>query len=92
MKLDIQKVAKLARLQLSEEESETFGSQLDQILTYMEQLGRLDTAGVEPTSHAIPMPNVFREDESRPSCARQEVVGIAPEQEGGFFKVPKIIE
>ncbi len=92
MKLDIQKVAKLARLHLSEEESETFGSQLDQILTYVEQLSRLDTTGVEPTSHAIPMSNVFREDESRSSCPREEVVGIAPEQETGFFKVPKIIE
>ncbi len=92
MKMDIQKVAKLARLQLSQEESETFGSQLDQILTYVEQLSRLDTTGVEPTSHAIPVSNVFREDESRPSCPREEVVEIAPEPEAGFFRVPKIID
>jgi aspartyl-tRNA(Asn)/glutamyl-tRNA(Gln) amidotransferase subunit C len=92
MKMDIQKVAKLARLELSEEERETFGGQLDQILTYVEQLSRVDTTGVEATSHAIPMSNVFREDETRPSCPREEVVGTAPEQEAGFFKVPKIIE
>ncbi len=92
MKMDIQKVAKLARLQLSDEEKETFGNQLDQVLTYVEQLSRLDTTGIEATSHAIPMSNVFRNDESRPSCPREEVVGIAPEEEAGFFKVPKIIE
>jgi aspartyl-tRNA(Asn)/glutamyl-tRNA(Gln) amidotransferase subunit C len=63
MKMDIEKVARLARLELSKEEKETFGNQLEQILTYMEQLNRLDTTGVEPTSHAIPIYNVFRDDE-----------------------------
>ena len=63
MKMDIEKVAKLARLELSEEEKEDFESQMEQILTYMEQLNRLDTTGVEPTSHAIPIHNAFREDE-----------------------------
>ncbi len=92
MKMDIEKVAKLARLELSAEEKETLGSQLEQILTYMEQLNRLDTKGVEPTSHAIPMPNVFREDEARPSFPRDEVMGIAPDKEEDHFKVPKIIE
>jgi aspartyl-tRNA(Asn)/glutamyl-tRNA(Gln) amidotransferase subunit C len=92
MKMDIEKVAKLARLELSEEDKETFGIHLDQILTYMEQLNRLDTTGVEPTSHAISIENVFREDEMRPSCAQEEVLGIAPDEEGGYFKVPRIIE
>jgi aspartyl-tRNA(Asn)/glutamyl-tRNA(Gln) amidotransferase subunit C len=67
MKMDIEKVARLARLELSEEEKETFGNQLEQILTYMEQLNQLDTTGVEPTSHAIPIQNVFREDETQSS-------------------------
>ncbi|OGP74295.1 MAG: asparaginyl/glutamyl-tRNA amidotransferase subunit C [Deltaproteobacteria bacterium RBG_16_49_23] len=92
MKMDIEKVARLARLELSGEEKETFGNQLDQILTYMEQLNRLDTTGVEPTSHAIPMDNVFREDEVKPSFPREEVLGISPDQEDDHFKVPRIIE
>jgi aspartyl-tRNA(Asn)/glutamyl-tRNA(Gln) amidotransferase subunit C len=92
MKMDIEKVARLARLALSDEEKVAFGDQLEQILTYMEQLNRLDTTGVEPTSHAIPMPNVFREDEVRASCSREEVLGIGPDAEDGHFKVPRIIE
>lgn len=90
--MDIEKVAKLARLELSEEEKRTFGEQLEQILTYMEQLNRLDTTGVEPTSHAIPIVNVFREDGVKPSFPREEVLGISPDQEDDHFKVPRIIE
>jgi len=92
MKMDIEKVARLARLELSEEERVTFGNQLEQILTYMEQLNRLDTTGVEPTSHAIPIHNAFREDETRPSFPQEEVLSISPDQENGHFKVPRIIE
>jgi aspartyl-tRNA(Asn)/glutamyl-tRNA(Gln) amidotransferase subunit C len=92
MKMDIEKVAKLARLQLSSQERETLGNQLDHILTYMEQLNRLDTKGIEPTSHAIPVYNAFREDEARPSSPKEEVLGIGPEKEEGHFKVPRIIE
>lgn len=92
MKMDIEKVAKLARLSLSEEEKKTFGDQLEQILSYMEQLNRLDTTGVEPTTHAIPIVNVFREDEIKPSFPREEVLGISPDQEDDHFKVPRIIE
>lgn len=92
MKMDIEKVARLARLELSDQERETFGNQLDQILTYMEQLNRLDTEGIEPTSHAIPVYNAFREDETRSSFPKEEVLGIGPEQEEGHFKVPRIIE
>jgi len=92
MKMDIEKVARLARLELSEDEKETFGNQMEQILTYMEQLNRIDTAGVEPTSHAIPVYNVFRNDEVKPSLPREEVLAIAPDEEDGHFKVPRIIE
>jgi aspartyl-tRNA(Asn)/glutamyl-tRNA(Gln) amidotransferase subunit C len=92
MKMDIEKVARLARLELSEDEKVTFGNQLEQILTYMEQLNRLDTTGVEPTSHAIPVHNVFREDEVKPSFAQEEVLAIAPDEGEGHFKVPRIIE
>ena len=92
MKMDIEKVARLARLELSEDEKETFGNQMEQILTYMEQLNRIDTAGVDPTSHAIPVYNVFRNDEVKPSFPREEVLAIAPDEEDGHFKVPRIIE
>ena len=92
MKMDIEKVARLARLELSEEERETFGNQMEQILTYMEQLNRLDTTGVEPTSHAIPIYNVFREDEVKPSIPQEGVLAIAPDEEDGHFKVTRIIE
>lgn len=92
MKMDIEKVARLARLELSEQEKEVLGNQLEQVLSYMEQLNRLDTTGIEPTSHAIPVYNAFREDETRPSLSKEEVLGIAPDQEEGHFKVPRIIE
>ena len=92
MKMDIDKVAKLARLHLSEEEKKTFEKQLDQILGHMEQLNRLDTQGVEPTSHAIPVYNAFREDHVKPSFPREDVMGIAPAEEDAHFKVPRIIE
>jgi aspartyl-tRNA(Asn)/glutamyl-tRNA(Gln) amidotransferase subunit C len=58
----------------------------------MEQLNRLDTTGIEPTSHAIPIHNAFREDEAKPSFAHEEVLGISPDQGDGHFKVPRIIE
>ena len=90
--MDIEKVARLARLELSEQEKEVLGNQLEQVLSYMEQLNRLDTTGIEPTSHAIPVYNAFREDETRPSLSKEEVLGIAPDQEEGHFKVPRIIE
>ena len=92
MKVDIEKVAKLARLRLSEDEKRRFEGQLDQILAHIEQLSRVDTTGVEPTSHAIPIHNAFREDEIKPSFPKDEVMGIAPAQEDGHFKVPRIIE
>lgn len=92
MKMDIEKVAKLARLQLTEDEKRTFGNQLDQILTHIEQLNRVDTTGVEPTSHAIPIHNAFRADEIKPSFPKEEVMGIAPAIEDEHFKVPRIIE
>ena len=92
MKMDIEKVARLARLELSDEERETFANQLEQILTYMEQLNRLDTTGVEPTSHAIPLYNVFREDGVKPSFPQEEILATAPDEEEGHFKVPRIIE
>lgn len=92
MKMDIEKVARLARIELTEDEKKIFGEQMEQILNYMEQLNEVDTSGIEPTSHAIPLFNVFREDEPQKSFQRESVLKNAPEQEDGYFKVPRIIE
>ncbi len=91
-KIDIEHVARLARLDLSEPDKERMRSQLDAILTYIEKLRQLNTDNVEPTSHAIPMLNVMREDEIRPCLPREEMLANAPEGEGHFFRVPRIIE
>jgi aspartyl-tRNA(Asn)/glutamyl-tRNA(Gln) amidotransferase subunit C len=89
---DVEHVAELARLELAAAEKEQFIAQLNQILTYMEKLNELDTTGVEPTSHVIPLSNVLREDEVRPSLDREAVLQNAPEESHFFFKVPRIIE
>jgi aspartyl-tRNA(Asn)/glutamyl-tRNA(Gln) amidotransferase subunit C len=89
---DVEHVAELARLELTAAEKEQFIAQLNQILTYMEKLNELDTTGVEPTSHVIPLSNVLREDEVRPSLDREAVLQNAPEESHFFFKVPRIIE
>lgn len=89
---DVEHVAKLARLDLTEEEKQTFTGQLNAILKYAEQLNSLDTDGVEPTSHVVPMSNVMREDEVRPSLPLDKVFLNAPDEEEGQFKVPAILE
>ena len=89
---EVERVARLARLDLSEPEMERMRFQLDAILTYIDKLRQLNTGGVEPTSHAIPMVNVMREDEVRPSLPADEMLANAPEREADFFRVPKIIE
>jgi aspartyl-tRNA(Asn)/glutamyl-tRNA(Gln) amidotransferase subunit C len=89
---EVEYVAHLARLKLSEEDAENFTTRLDQILNYFEKLKELDTTGVEPTSHSMPMVNAFREDEVMPSLSIDEALANAPDKEGNFFKVPKIIE
>lgn len=85
-------VAKLARLELSSEEIERLTDQLSNILTYVEKLNEADTKGVEPTSHVMSISNVFREDEARPSLPVEKALENAPDSDGAFFRVPKIIE
>ena len=85
-------VARLAKLSMSERETEQLTSQLEQILTYIDQLNALDTTGVEPTSHAIFLENVFRDDRVAPSLPVETALKNAPDRENGFFKVPKVIE
>ena len=90
--VEVEHVARLARLELSEPEKERMRSQLDAILTYIDKLRRLNTDNVEPTSHAIPVLNVMREDEVRPCFPREEMLANAPERESDFVRVPRIIE
>ena len=89
---EVEHVTRLARLALPKEEMEQMRSQLDRILGYIEKLNQLDTTGVEPTSHVIPMTNVFREDALVPSLPREEALANAPDRREGFFQVPRIIE
>ena len=89
---DVEHVARLARLELSDADKERMRRELDGILGYIDTLRALDTEGVEPTSHAVPMTNVMREDIPRPSYPQSEMLANAPERNGEFFKVPKIIE
>ncbi len=91
-KKDVEHVAKLARLKLTEEEKEKFGKQLSEILEYVEKLNELDTEKVKPASHVVPLKSVMREDEVKPSLPVEEVLANAPAREGKYFKVPKIIE
>ena len=88
----VEHVAKLARLEFSPEEKEIFTRQLDAILTYVDKLNELDTAGVEPTSHVLPINNVFRDDVPRPSLAPDDALMNAPDRAEDFYRVPKIIE
>jgi aspartyl-tRNA(Asn)/glutamyl-tRNA(Gln) amidotransferase subunit C len=88
----VEYVAHLGRLELAPEEIDLYTHQLDRILAYMDQLNSLDTAGIEPTTHAIPLVNVFREDAVHNNFQVEEAVGNAPERVGPFFKVPPIIE
>ena len=89
--IDIAKVARLARLALSEEELATYSAQLEDILEHAERVGALPTEGVEPTSHPLPMINAFRADEVTPSLDRDEVLEQAPQREGEYFRVPRIL-
>ena len=91
-KTEIEHIAMLARLSLSEEEKDLFGSQLGSILDYMEQLNGLDTEGIEPTSHVLSIQNVMREDIPAASLPRKDVLMNAPSRTEQFFRVPKIIE
>ena len=90
--IDIKYVAHLARLHLTDDEEKKLGAQLDGILGYIEKLKELDVTGVEPTAHAVPMVNVTRADEIRPSLPHDDALRNAPKQANGLFIVPKIVE
>jgi len=89
---DVKYVAHLARIALTPDEQEKFGAQLSNILGYIEKLNQLDVNQIEPTAHAVPLVNVFRPDEVRPSLANEEALRNAPASANGLFMVPKIVE
>lgn len=89
---DVENVAALAKLRFSEEEKQKLISQLNRILEYFQKLNELDTTDVEPTSHVLPIKNVFREDVVTSSLPQEQILANAPDQWKGHFKVPKVIE
>lgn len=89
---DVRKIAKLARLRLSDEEIARYGGQLGKILDSMAELAALDTKDVPPTASVLGAVNVMREDEPRPFEARERLLENAPDRDGPYFKVRKVIE
>ena len=89
---EVEHVARLARLELSGAEKERMRRELDGILSYIDKLRALDTTGVEPTSHAVPLTNVLRDDVEKPSLPREEMLANAPDRNRELFRVPRIIE
>jgi len=88
---DVQYVAKLARLEVTDQEVAKYTQQIANILGYVEQLNKLDTSNVEPLTHPLDVKNVFREDVVKPSLTQAEVLSNGPEIQSGHFKVPKIM-
>lgn len=88
---EVKKVANLARLDITEDEEIAFTTQLNSILEYFDQLSELDTTDVKPTTRAIETSNITRKDTLTPFSAKEDLLKAAPEQQGEFFRVPKII-
>jgi len=89
---EVEHIAKLSRLSLTEEELALYSGQLSAIIEYVQKLNEIDTKDVEPTSHVIEMKNVMREDVNRASLAPDEALQNAPDRKDDFYRVPKIIE
>ncbi|MEP3480647.1 MAG: Asp-tRNA(Asn)/Glu-tRNA(Gln) amidotransferase subunit GatC [Fuerstiella sp.] len=89
---EVREVAKLARLELSEDEISTYADQLTKVLDYVALLDEVDTEGVEPMVHALDQGNVFRTDEVRPSLSREDALLNAPKTDGKYFQVPQVID
>jgi aspartyl-tRNA(Asn)/glutamyl-tRNA(Gln) amidotransferase subunit C len=90
--IDIERVAHLARIALTEEELAAYSEQLANIIEHAERVQALPTDGIEPTSHPLPMVNAFREDVVTGSLPRDEALAGAPDAEDGYFRVPKILD
>ncbi len=85
-------VAKLARINLSSQEVAKFANQLGDIIGYVQKLNKLDTTDVQPTAHAVPLKNVFREDKARQGIKPEEALKNAPDKEDNFFRVPRVLD
>ena len=92
VEIDVKYVAHLARIALTPDEEKKLAAQLGGILGYIEKLKELDVTNVEPTAHAVPLVNITRADELRPSLPHDDALRNAPKQAGGLFIVPKIVE
>ena len=90
--LDVRYIARLARLELSDDEVARYQSQLSNVLTFVEALRKVDVSNVEPTAHASPVFNVFRQDEAQPSFTPKEALANAPRQANDLFVVTKVVE
>jgi len=88
----VKKVARLSRLELTEAELQEFTGQLSAILDYVEKMNELDTTGVDPLAHCLPINNVFREDSVKESLGTEKTLANAPQRDEEFFKVPKILD
>jgi len=88
---EVEHIAKLARLQLTDEEKKRFQVELGKILEYFDQLKKLDTEKVPPMTHAVPIENVLREDQVKPSLPAEEALQNAPEKKDSYFQVPKVV-
>jgi aspartyl-tRNA(Asn)/glutamyl-tRNA(Gln) amidotransferase subunit C len=88
----VRKVARLSRLELTDSEVQEFTGQLSAILEYVEKMNQLDTENVEPLAHCLPIHNVFRQDLVKESLGTDKAIANAPQRDGPFFKVPKIID
>jgi aspartyl-tRNA(Asn)/glutamyl-tRNA(Gln) amidotransferase subunit C len=89
---DVRWVAHLARLELTDAELETMTRQLSAIVDYVAQLQGVNTDGIEPLAHALPVENVFRADEPRPSLPVAEALANAPDRRGDFYRVPAVLD
>ena len=89
---DVRSVAALARLRFDEAEERVLTGDLNRILRFMEKLSELDTDGVEPTSHVVPISNAFREDKVDAFPSTEAILAAAPKRDEGYFRVPKVID
>lgn len=88
----VRHVAQLARLKITDEEVARYAEQLSKVLDYFKQLNELNTTGIEPTAHPLPISNVFREDIVDPSLHPDQALGNAPDRQDDFFRVPRVLD
>ena len=88
---DVRKVAQLARLELPDDQIELYTAQIEEILSYVDQLQEIDTQNIPPTTRAVEVVNAMREDLVKINCSRDDILNQAPHREGDFFRVPKIL-